>query len=120
MKRITKTRRNIKRFLEYRSANLTFSLNNLLTIITVISALGFLITQLITNAILAPMGKKLASLNNERLYLQEYTRQMQEDIALSTSLNTREKLSEKKLNLKPNASKTIVFIETDTVIASKQ
>lgn len=114
-----KIKRKIKRYLEYRSRNISFSFETLLYIFTAVSATVFLITQLVTNSILAPMGKELASIDKERLYLQESTRRMEEDIALSTSLNTRKMLSEKKLKLKSDAHSTIVFVNGYNVIASK-
>lgn len=118
MNKTTKLKRKIKRFLEKRSAKIRLDFQTTLSIITIISAVIFLLSQLITNAILAPMGKSLASIKKEHHYLEEYTQQMNEDIAISSSLTARKKLSEQKLNLKENASTTIIYINNDTLIAS--
>lgn len=91
---------------------------SIFTIMLLLSFSVFLISQLVVNSILTPLGTRLESLNIEKEHLLEENRQMSEEIAKSSSLKVIESLSEKKLSLSQIKAQTFVYIEDSTLVAN--
>jgi len=82
-----------------------------------LSFVVFVLSQLVVNSILTPLGSKLESLNSEKEYLLEENRIISEQIAKNNSLKVIENLSTKKLNLTIDKVQTFVYIEDSTLVA---
>jgi len=76
------------------------------------------LSQLIVNSILTPLGSRLESLNTEKEHLLEENREMSEEVAKSSSLKVIENLSEKKLNLSVIKAQTYIYIQDSTLVAN--
>ena len=72
--------------------------NSLFSMLLIASFILFVVSQLVINSILTPLGIKLEELNDEKEYLLEENRVISEEIAKNSSLKVIENLSEKKLN----------------------
>jgi hypothetical protein len=110
-------KRKLRKVLDNRNHLLKNNSENILTLITISLGVFFLTTQLITNAILAPYGKELATLKREQTYLLEASKATQENIAFSTAISTTTYLSEKNLSIKPDAKKTVIYVKNNDIIA---
>lgn len=95
------------------------STDNLPATIFVISLVFFGLSQLVINSILTPLGTKLQSLNREKNFLVEENREMEEDIAKTDSITVIKKLSDEKLEISANNTKTVVYIEDSSVLAER-
>jgi hypothetical protein len=93
--------------------------DNLPVTIFVISLVFFGLSQLVINSILTPLGTKLQSLNREKNFLVEENREMEEDIAKTDSITVIKKLSDEKLEISANNTKTVVYIEDSSVLAER-
>lgn len=89
-------------------------------VLTVLAAITFVMTQLITNAILSPLGQELQSLNNEKNLLIEQNRALEKQLAKNTSLTSIKIYSEKEFDLKPNSKKETIFVSVPTIQAARQ
>jgi len=78
----------------------------------------FVVSQLVINSILTPLGIKLEELNDEKEYLLEDNRVISEEIAKNSSLKVIENLSEKKLNLSKNINQTFIYIQDSRLVAN--
>jgi len=78
----------------------------------------FVVSQLVINSILTPLGIKLEELNDEKEYLLEENRVISEEIAKNSSLKVIENLSEKKLNLSKNINQTFIYIQDSRLVAN--
>ncbi len=87
--------------------------------IFVIALSSFILSQLIINSILAPLGTDLQNLNREKNYLVEENRTMEEQIAKANSITVIQKLADKSLSL-TTGSKTVVYLEKDPLVANRQ
>lgn len=92
--------------------------NRIFSFILLFSFVIFLLSQLVVNSILTPLGSKLESLNSEKEYLLEENRVISEEIAKNNSLRVIENLSQKKLNLSIDKVQTFVYIEDSTLVAN--
>jgi len=95
---------------------ITFN-NRIFSLLLLLSFVIFVLSQLIVNSILTPLGSKLESLNSEKEYLLEENRTISEQIAKNNSLRVIESLSTKKLNLSMEKVQTFVYIEDSTLVA---
>jgi len=103
---MTKTKRTIRK--SWNASQFTMTKEKMIMIFLGISTLLFISVQLYTNALLSPLGHKLASLNNEKNLLLEENRDLKQDIAKNSSITIISKYADKKLNLtKTDNSKTI-------------
>jgi hypothetical protein len=79
----------------------------------------FILSQLVINAILNPLGTELQSLNSEKNFLVEENNTMQEKVAEVSSLTVVKKLADQQLNLSAENTKSIVYLEQSAVLAEK-
>ncbi|MBP5204446.1 hypothetical protein J6Z48_02280 [bacterium] len=93
--------------------------NNIFTALLVVSFLLFILSQLIINSILAPLGTELQSLSSEKKYLQGENRGMEEEIAKSKSIIIIQELASSSLKLSSTNTKTVIYLEDDNLVASK-
>lgn len=92
--------------------------NRIFSLLLLLSFVVFVLSQLIVNSILTPLGSKLESLNSEKEYLLEENRIISEEIAKNNSLRVIENLSDKKLKLSKEKVQTFVYIEDSTLVAN--
>ncbi|HRX43731.1 MAG TPA: hypothetical protein P5059_00565 [Candidatus Dojkabacteria bacterium] len=92
--------------------------NRIFSLLLLLSFVVFVLSQLIVNSILTPLGSKLESLNSEKEYLLEENRIISEEIAKNNSLRVIENLSNKKLKLSKEKVQTFVYIEDSTLVAN--
>lgn len=92
--------------------------NSLFSMLLVASFVLFVVSQLVINSILTPLGIKLEELNDEKEYLLEENRVISEEIAKNSSLKVIENLSEKKLNLSKNINQTFIYIQDSRLVAN--
>lgn len=92
--------------------------NSLFSMLLTASFVLFVISQLVINSILTPLGIKLEALNDEKEYLLEENRDISEEIARNSSLKVIENLSEKKLNLSKNINQTYIYIPDSRLVAN--
>jgi len=83
----------------------------------IISLTVFCLSQLIINSILSPLGEKLQSFNTEKTLLLEENRELEEEIAETNSLAVIENITKKKLDLKDDANKRIIYIDDSAIRA---
>lgn len=87
--------------------------------IFIFTVLTFILSQLVINSILSPLGIELQSLNKEKNYLIEENRSMEEKIAKTNSITVIKKLASKELNISSSHEKSIIYIEDSTIIAER-
>ena len=92
---------------------------NIAASIFVLSLVLFILSQLIINSILAPLGTELQSMNGEKNYLIEENRGMEEEIAKSGSITVIQKLADKTLSLSPSNKRTLVYLQEIAIVANK-
>ncbi len=92
--------------------------NSLFSMLLIASFVFFVVSQLVINSILTPLGIKLEELNDEKEYLLEDNRVISEEIAKNSSLKVIENLSEKKLNLSKNINQTFIYIQDSRLVAN--
>ena len=92
--------------------------NSLFSMLLVASFILFVVSQLVINSILTPLGIKLEELNDEKEYLLEENRVISEGIAKNSSLKVIENLSEKKLELSKNIAQTFIYIQDSRLVAN--
>jgi hypothetical protein len=116
-----KYKRIVRRFftkdskLKRRKANL--SIESIFGIMTITSVIAFILIQLVTNAILSPLGHKLENLNSEKNQLIEENRILEQEIAKSNSIIVIETYSEEKFELSNESDKETVFVSNKSVQA---
>jgi len=92
--------------------------NSLFSMLLIASFILFVVSQLVINSILTPLGIKLEELNDEKEYLLEENRVISEEIAKNSSLKVIENLSEKKLELSKNITQTFLYIQDSRLVAN--
>jgi cell division protein FtsB len=80
----------------------------------------FILSQLVINSVLSPLGIELQSLNKEKNFLVEENRSMEEQIAKTNSITVIKKLANEQLNISSSGDKTIIYIEDSSIIAERQ
>ncbi len=93
---------------------------NLPATIFLFTVLVFILSQLVINSILTPLGVELQNLNSEKNYLVEENRSMEEQIAKTNSITVIQKLANKSLKISSSNKRTVIYIENPTIIADKQ
>lgn len=91
--------------------------NSIYIKIVILSFALFLLSQLVVNSVLTPLGSSLESLNTEKEHLLEENRVISENIAKNSSLRVIESLSEKNLHLSQSRVQTFVYIEDSSLVA---
>ena len=79
----------------------------------------FILSQLVINSILSPLGIELQSLNSEKNFLIEENRSMEEEIAKTNSITVIKKLASEELNISSNQSRNIIYVEDTSIIAER-
>lgn len=92
---------------------------NVPAIIFITSMSIFVLSQLVINAVLNPLGKELQSLNSEKNFLVEENRAMEEQVAKTDSITVIKKLADKELNITAQSQKSIVYLEQNAILAEK-
>lgn len=110
-------RRQIKKSLT-RFNNLSITPKKLAVVLLAMSTLAFVATQLVTNAVLSPLGHKLASLNTEKNLLLEENRELEQEIAKDTSYTIVDKYSANKLGLAKTENDKTIYVEGNQFQAS--
>jgi hypothetical protein len=95
------------------------NLNKLLATITFVSITVFLLTQLVINSVLTPLGAKLELLNNEKSNIIEENQEIEQSIAETQSLTVIKQVSEKKYSFNDTNSGNIRYISDTSVVANK-
>lgn len=95
------------------------SRKNIPTIAFVASVCVFVISQLIINAVLSPLGTELQNLNSEKNFLVEENRTMEEKIAKTSSITVIKKLADKQLDIRSQNQKSIIYLEQSALLAEK-
>ncbi len=98
----------------------TSQTNNIPATIFLFSVLVFILSQLVINSVLTPLGIELQNLNKEKNYLVEENRGMEEQIAKTNSITVIQKLADKSLNITSSSKRTVIYIENPTIIADNQ
>lgn len=93
--------------------------NRLPSTILAVALVVFVISQLVINSILSPLGIKLQSLNTEKESLIEENREMENEVAKLSSIKVIQTLTAEKLNISQNDSKQIIYVSDNDVIAER-
>lgn len=80
----------------------------------------FVLSQLIINSILSPLGIQLQSLNSEKNYLVEENRLMEEQIAKTSSIHVVKHLANRELNISSSNERYVIYVEDTSIIAERQ
>jgi len=92
---------------------------NVPAIIFVVSMSIFVLSQLVINAVLSPLGKELQNLNSEKNFLVEENRSMEEQVAKTNSITVIKKLADKELKITAQSQKSIIYLEQNAILAEK-
>jgi cell division protein FtsB len=84
------------------------------------SLFAFVLSQLIINSILSPLGIQLQSLNSEKNYLVEENRLMEEEIAKTSSIHVIKELANRELNISSSSERFVIYVEDTSIIAERQ
>ena len=79
----------------------------------------FIVSQLVINAVLNPLGTELQNLNSEKNFLVEENRNMEEKIAKTSSITVIKKLADKQLDIRTQSQKSIIYLEQSALLAEK-
>ena len=93
---------------------------NIALTIFLFSLFAFILSQLIVNSILSPLGIQLQSLNSEKNYLIEENRLMEEQIAKTSSIHVIKHLANEELNISSSSDRFIIYIEDTSILAERQ
>lgn len=85
----------------------------------IIALLLFTLTQLITNAILSPLGHELQSMNFEKNALIEDNRQLEQEIAKDTSITIIQVYSADKFEIRAKTNHKSVYVTDPSIQAQK-
>jgi len=92
---------------------------NIPVIVFTFSMIVFVLSQLVINAVLNPLGTELQNLNREKNFLVEENRAMEEQVAKTSSITVIKKLADKQLDIRAQAQKTIIYLEQSALLAEK-
>lgn len=92
---------------------------NLPTIVLTFSIAIFILSQLVINAVLSPLGTELQNLNKEKNFLVEENRTMEEQVANTGSITVIKKLADKQLDIRAQNQKSIIYLEQSALLAEK-
>ena len=92
---------------------------NIPATVFVFSITVFIMSQLVINAVLNPLGTELQNLNREKNFLVEENRTMEEQVAKTSSITVIKKLADKQLDIRAQSQKTIIYLEQSALLAAK-
>lgn len=92
---------------------------NIPAIVFTFSMVTFVLSQLVINAVLNPLGTELQNLNREKNFLVEENRTMEEQVAKTSSITVIKKLADKQLDIRSQSQKSIIYLELSAVLAEK-
>jgi amino acid permease len=113
-----KYKRIFRRFFSSKKRKKEISIHKMARIFTVLALIIFIATQLITNAVLSPLGHELQTLNEEKNELLEIRRNLEKDIASNTAVPVIKTYSKEKFGLKSDANSRTIYISDHTLQAS--
>jgi len=93
--------------------------NKLPSTILTVTLVVFVISQLVINSILSPLGIELENLNTEKEALIEENRDMENEIAKLSSLKVIQTLTAERLDISKNEDPEIIYISDTEVIAER-
>ena len=93
--------------------------NKLPSTILATSLTIFVISQLVINSILSPLGIELENLNIEKESLVEENRDMEKQMATLSSIKVIKTLTSERLKISQNEDPTVVYITDTGVIAER-
>jgi hypothetical protein len=97
----------------------TIKTKNVALTIFLFTLLVFILSQLVINSILSPLGIELERLNSEKNYLIEENRSMEEQIAKTNSIMVIKQLANEKLNISSDSQRIIIYVEDSSIIAER-
>ena len=83
------------------------------------SMVEYVLSQLVINSVLNPLGTELQSLNKEKNFLVEENRLMEEQVAKTSSITVIKKLADKQLDIRSQSGKSIIYLEQSALLAEK-
>lgn len=92
---------------------------NIPVIVFTFSMIVFVLSQLVINAVLNPLGTELQNLNREKNFLVEENRAMEEQVAKTSSITVIKKLADRQLDIRAQSQKTIIYLEQSALLAEK-
>lgn len=92
---------------------------NVALTVFLLTLLVFILSQLVINSILSPLGIELERLNSEKNYLIEENRSMEEQIAKTNSIMVIKQLANEKLNISSDSKRIIIYVEDSSIIAER-
>ncbi|MBU1120019.1 hypothetical protein KKA50_02400 [Patescibacteria group bacterium] len=92
---------------------------NIPALVFTFSMVAFVLSQLVINAVLNPLGTELQNLNKEKNFLVEENRTMEEQVAKTSSITVIKKLADKQLNISSQSQKSIIYLEQSALLAEK-
>jgi len=93
---------------------------NIALTVFLFSLLTFILSQLIINSVLSPLGIQLQALNREKNYLVEENRLMEEQIAKTSSIHVIKELANSELNISSSSERFVIYVEDTSIIAERQ
>lgn len=79
----------------------------------------FVVSQLVINAVLNPLGTELQSLNSEKNFLVEENKTMEEQVAKTNSITVIKQLAQAQLSLGSQSTRSVIYLEQSSVLAEK-
>lgn len=115
------SKRKIKKLLSSRGAGGSIRINVSLIsrILFVLSFILFLSSQLLTNAILSPLGHELQALNTEKNLLIEDNRSLEQEIAKDSSLTIIEAYSKVQFKITEDSKYQSIFVSDKSLQAQR-
>lgn len=98
---------------------LSLKKQNIALAVFLFTLIVFILSQLVINSILSPLGIQLERLNSEKNYLVEENRSMEEQIAKTNSIMVIKQLANKELNITASSENSIIYIEDSSIIAER-
>lgn len=108
-----------KLFAKKEGKRISVSFSTATKVFLFVAILAFLSTQLITNAILSPLGHELQALNSEKNLLVEDNRVLEQEIAIDTSLTIIKVYSENQFEISADAEHDSIYV-TDTTVQAQR
>ncbi|WKZ31213.1 MAG: hypothetical protein QY318_00365 [Candidatus Dojkabacteria bacterium] len=116
---MNKYKRAIRNLFTSHRAKRSFSKDSILFAAAGVAVVAFILTQLVTNSILSPLGHTLQSLNEEKNQLVEVNREVEREIASNVALSVVDTYAKEKFNLSDDSDSETIYITDDSIQASR-
>lgn len=114
-----KYRRTIRNLFRFNRDRKPVSLDSVIFGFAAFAVITFILTQLVTNSILSPLGHKLQSYNEEKNQLAEVNREVEREIASNLALPVVGVYAKEKFDLKDDSDSQTIYITDDTIQAAR-